>query len=357
MAKINVIIADTDAIYLNHLSNYLMQHMDAISVFTFTAKENLEKFLNENTKKIDVIAVTEDLLDETVIHSEISVKILLTDGTLSDYEEIEAVNKYQRAGNFVSDILTIYAEKTGHIEAVISGDKKTEIIGVYSPVGGSGKTTVSAALSAALAAGGKKVFYLNAEKINSTANIFNHADNGNMSDVYLAAISKGDNIGLKIVSNKYVDPEWGISYINPSESSLEINEVSTEKFLTLMNEFEKLGEFDYVIIDFDSEFSKYKAEVLKKCDKIVMPVVDGVLQTGKINLFVKELGMYEELGEILRKSIIVHNRKETNGGNVVIDGCEPTAAIPMSPILNNITEIPYAISKVMDIMSEVIVQI
>lgn len=362
MAKINIVLADSDELYLNHLSNYLMEHVNTLEVFAFSTKESLIKFIGDKSNKIDVIAFTEDLIDGTIKVANIPAKILLSDGTFSELEEFERVNKYQKAENFVKDILLIYAEKTGRVEAVSTGDKDTKIIGFYSPVGGSGKTTLALACSQVLSGQGKRVFYLNAEKINSTVDVLNKADGGSLSDLYLTVKTKGANISLRIMANKYTDTDSGISYINPAESSLEINEITSDEFGKLLAEFENLGEFDYVIVDFDSEFSKEKIKLLDKCDVIISPVTPENTPLVKTKLFIKELGMYDEFKELKQKFVFVLNKSVAQSNAVVqnsglMSECEIKANISISPILSDINNILHSGNSLGQIMSGIIASI
>lgn len=359
MAKINIVLADSDELYLNHLSNYLMEHVNTLEVFAFSTKDSLIKFIGDKTNKIDVIAFTEDLMDGTIKVADIPAKILLSDGTFSELEEFESVNKYQKAENFVKDILLIYAEKTGRVEAVSTGDKDTKIIAFYSPVGGSGKTTLALSCAQILAGHGKRVFYLNGEKINSTVDVLNKADNGSLSDLYLTVKTKGANISLRIMANKYTDTDSGISYINPAESSLEINEMLPEEFRKLLTEFENLGEFDYVIVDFDSEFSKEKIKILDKCDVIIAPITPENTPLAKTKLFIKELGMYDEFKELKQKIVFVLNKSVAQSGTIVqasgiMSECEIKANISISPILSDINNILHSGSSLGQIMSGII---
>ena len=336
MAKINIVIADSDELYLNHLANYLVEHVNTFEVFSFTTKDSLIKFVGDKSNKIDIIAFTEDLMDGTISVANVPAKILLSDGSFTELTDFESVNKYQKAEKFINDILLIYAEKTGHIEAVSLGDKDTKVIGFFSPVGGSGKTTLALGTAYALASQGKRVFYLNAEKINSTTEVLNEAASGNLSDLYLSVKTKGANVGLKIMANKYTDSN-NISYINPSESSLEINELTTDEFGKLMKEFENLGDFDVVIVDFDAELNKDKVKLLESVDRVFTPFTPESLSIAKMKLYIKELGMYDELKNLLEKTYPVLNKVSAQS-NVYIQNSGITnvvdikANVQLSPI-------------------------
>lgn len=362
MAKINIVLADSDELYLNHLSNYLMEHVSTLEVFAFSTKDSLIKFIGDKSNKIDVIAFTEDLMDEAVRTADIPAKVLLSDGTFSELEDFESVNKYQKAESFVKAILLIYAERTGRVEAVSTGDKNTKIIGFYSPIGGSGKTTLALSCAQILAGQGKRVFYLNAEKINSTVDVLNKADSGSLSDLYLTVKTKGANISLRIMANKYTDTDSGVSYINPAESSLEINEITPEEFRRLLTEFEALGEFDYVLVDYDSEFSKEKIKLLDKCDVIIAPITPETTPLTKIRLFIKELGMYDEFTEIKQKFVYVLNKSVAQSNAIVQSSglageCEIKANISISPILSDLNNIFHSQNSLGQIMSGILASI
>ncbi len=346
MAKINIVIADSDELYLNHLANYLIEHVNTFEVFSFTTKESLIKFIGDKSNKVDVIAFTEDLMDGTISVADVPAKILLSDGTFTELTEFDSVNKYQKADKFISDILLIYAEKTGHIEAVSLGDKETKLIGFFSPVGGSGKTTLALGTAYALAAQGKRVFYFNAEKLNSTTEVLCEGPSGSLSDLYLAVKTKGANVGLKIISNKYTDGN-NLSYINPSESSLEINELTTDEFVKLMKEYETLGEFDVVVVDFDSEFSKDKIKILDTMDRIFVPFTPESLSIAKMKLYVKELSMYDELKSIKDKTYPVLNKVSPQSNayvqsSGVANTVEIKASVALSPVFADLKNLLHS---------------
>lgn len=359
MAKINIVIADLDGLYLHHLTNYLIEHMHTLDVCSFTDKDGFIKYVGDRSNKIDVIAFTEEFMDETVRLSSAPAKILLSDGTYTELEGMDSVNKYQKAEKFINDILMIYADKTGRVEAVTTGDKATKLIGFYSPVGGCGKTTLAVAAAYALAAQGRRVFYLNAEKINSTSTVLNNAGSGSMSDLYLTVKTKGANIGLRIIANKYTDTHLNISYINPAESSLEINELTTNEFLKLLNEFEQLGEFDVVIIDFDDEFSKEKISVLSVMDKIFVPFTTEYTSMSKIGLYMKELGMYDELKDILDKTVLILNKSNQQSASILqnsglLNRYDVRANILLSPVFADMNNLLNSGNTVVQVMSKVI---
>jgi cellulose biosynthesis protein BcsQ len=349
MAKINIVLADFDELYLNKLADYFMEKAGMFDVCSFTSKESLGKYISDRQNKVDIILFAEELSDEAINAHEIPVKIFLSDGTFSGVTGFETVNKYQKTEKLVNTILMIYAEKTGRVEAVTTGDKKTKVIGVYSPVGGCGKTTMALALAMDLAGRGKRVFYLNYEIINSTTELLNTAPGGSLSDVLLAVKTKGANVGLRVMANKYADSATKISFINPPESALEINELTVAEQIRLIRELDALGEFDAVIVDFDSGFSASKADLLDVCDAILMPFTEDGVSLGKIRLLMNEFRMHGELDGLFRKIHLAVNKINSNINTdlqqVGISSVKPVeVAMPLSPTAADIRNLSYAVS-------------
>ncbi len=359
MAKINFVIADSDELFLKQLVNYLIGHMNNLDICSFTTKDSLVNYISDRSNKVDIIAFTEDLMDQTISSANIPAKIVMGDGSISMLDEFASVNKYQKAEKFINDILMVFAEKTGHIEAVSAGDKNTKIVGFFSPVGGCGKTTLALSTAYALGLQGKRVFYLNVERINSTADFLNDASNGNMSDIYLTAKTKGGNIGLRIIANKYFDAERNFSYINPSESSLEINELTGKEFKNIIESFDKLGEFDVVVLDFDAEFNKDKAFMLSAADVVFMPFSADTMSVSKMSLMMKEIKMYDEFGELVEKVRPVLNKSDARSISVLqnsglSDICSIFANISFSPIFADIENVFHSGDSMVQILSGII---
>lgn len=347
MAKINIVMADSDELYLNKITNYLLEKASDFEICSFTSKESMIKFITDKGNKIDVIAFSEDLLNDAISAANISVKILLTDGSYTDIKDFEILNKYQKAEKFVNDIRMIYADKTGHIEAVKTGNKNTKIVGVYSPVGGCGKTTISIALAMAIAKRGNRVFYFNCEVINSTTDLFNNAPSGNMSEVYLAMKTKGANAELKIIANKYEDPTTNITYINPAESTLELNELSISELKSLTEILGKISQFDVVIVDFDSSFDERKMEILSVCDDILMPFSPDLLSINKMSVLMNEFRIHRNLRELFNKIHLVVNKFDTHKSielqnSNITNHKEIEASIPISSMFYDLRNLAYS---------------
>ena len=362
MAKIRIALADTDELYLNKLADYFMEKANQFSACFFSAKESFAKYIldcqNSNCNdKADIIVFSEDFVDDTLLTADFTAKILFTDNSFSNISGFDIVNKYQKTELLVNALLLIYAEKTGHLEALKNSGKITKIIGVYSPVGGCGKTTIALMLAMLLADSEKRVFYLNYEIINSTAYFLNTAPHGSLTDVLLSLKTKGANTGLRLLANVFTDNRTKISFINPAESALEINELTLAEQIKLFQALVELYEFDYIVTDFDSGFPHFKQDLLQCCDFILMPTTLEKTSLSKISLLLKELTMRPELEELFSKIYLAANKADNQLiGNLqscgILDIKPLEFAIPLSPTLKEPENIPLLLDSMRPIFRD-----
>lgn len=320
MAKLNIVILDNDRIFMEKTSNYLINKTQKFTVSVFSDLERFKEFISN--KKQDIILFSEDYLEEIEKYKTDAIKIIMAETLISESQEYASVKKYQKIDIFVRDILFIYAEKTGDSSYIQSDDVENKLISVYSPVGGSGKTTLAILLAKALALSGENVLYLNFERVSSMAGIFNNNSINNMTEIFLTAKMNKKNIAAKILANMLQNQISKIYYINPAESSSEYAQVTDEEIMEIINAAESLDEISYVIIDFVGEFNKRVFDVLQKSRKIVFPYLGHDLSRQKVAVFIEEMKKLKYEGSILEKTIFVENcvtdEEETDDASIKI---------------------------------------
>lgn len=114
MAKIQVVIADTDDIYVEHLARYLMENAEQCEVSTFSAKDSFLRYICST--HTDILLIDRGMVDSELNRADIAVKILLSvDG--SSESGYEAVRKYQKTESVLQEVLLKYAEATGNVDS------------------------------------------------------------------------------------------------------------------------------------------------------------------------------------------------------------------------------------------------
>lgn len=341
MKKINIAIADKDSVYLDRLTNYFVMSAQSFEVFSFTTLDNLIQALTSGTTDIDILMLDEEMRCAAIDRCNISVKILLSNANRDSEDDYHILSKYQKTSDLANAIALLYAKASGHENDFATGNTGTKLIGFYSPIGGSGKTTLSLALAHVLGQRQKKVFYLGMERIDSTCGILSDAAKMSVSDLLVAVHCHEPGIGLQVLTKLYSDPKLGFSYIAPPESSLELNEISSAEQIEILDILAKLGQFDYVVLDFDSELNENKIQLLERCDQIVVPIVADLIGVNKLLRFCRESELRNEVRTLWSKFLFVLNRS-VPGAEVylrqrgVLDRCTPLATVATSQAMANI---------------------
>ena len=341
MPRINMVIADCDKAYVNRLVNYLTEKNNQLSISFFTEIRSLISYISNRTNNINILLFSVDMYCPEIDSANISTKLILSDGAYATQEKYETVNKYQRADDFINEVLIKYASDTGNV-GVMSGDKKdgTNIIAVYSPSGGCGKTVLALALARMCASNNKKTLYLNYEKINSTVNLFEKAGKYTMSEIFLEAKASGGNPGIKTMMCANLDEDAGFYYINPPECAGEYNEMTGREIAGIVSSIREVNQFDTVVIDMDNGYTEPNFLVLSECDRIVMPFTTKKVSVDKIKYFIRETRINEKLNGVSDKLILIEN-KSKGGADTYFEDMQIMARIPQSNLLDNFENIPY----------------
>lgn len=351
MKKLRIVIADQEKTYIESLSTYLRVSDDASRFIPsfFTSKAALKEFLSTNDL-VDILLISPAYYDESLhISSETSL-IFLEDSEIKQNDaesDRQAVYRYQRLNQLIANILAIYYERNQQAGKLLARSKQTEVITVYSPVGGSGKSTIAANLSKQLALNNLKVFYLNLELLNTTSLFFQSEEDHPSLQIYYYVKSESPQLLSKIEALKKYDAHSNVSYFDISISADELLEFNEGDVARLINGIVETGTYDFVVVDLDSSLHERSIAALKECDRIVWPISNdeqSLLKTASIlaeeeRVFGKDKILKDKLILIMNKHYgeIAHNENEYG---LSIDGYLPLIESwlikqPRGAILNN----------------------
>ena len=329
MAKLSIVIVDSDEAYAEGLINYLTDNYShKFKVSYFTTHSFLKGCLSEEGKSIDILLISPELYESSLPVAKVNTVILLSNGRLEEvHKNYNAINKFQIGDKLVGNILKIYSEKNPGEIQIQNDNKRTKIVGVYSPVGGSGKTSIAVGIALQCANRGMAVFYLNFEGIASTSLFFDSQSDQNLSNILLLLKDKIKNLNLKIESTRAIDLQTGIHYFAPPESVFEYEEISPDEIKYLIEQIKQMGCYDAVVIDMSSNLNSRNMAVLEACDEVFTIITQEPVSVVKTGVLIKELDMMlgkrginlnEKLTFILNKcdlSILTHNHQELGLGD------------------------------------------
>lgn len=338
--KISIVIADEDSLYLKQLTNYLVKETDNFEVYAFGSKGSLCSFLADGTVEVDILLLTEGMICPETDNCA-AVKILLAEDNWQ-HMGYESVAKYQKTADLLKQVTLVFGTHSSRADELIRGTRSSKIIGVYSPVGGSGKTSIALLLAHCIGLRGKRAFYLNYERVDSTRELLAAKAQIGVSELLVAVHAKEQNIGLSLLTKLYEAPKLGFAYVNPADSGLEFNEVPLDEQMELVSQLSRTNSFDAVILDFDSELSIDKLQLLGCCDSVVTPFLPDVISLNKLKQFLHELKLRGEENALLGKTQFVGNKMGTNLQSYLQQSglpeqCLNSIMLPVSAALANVT--------------------
>lgn len=324
MKKINLVIADEDSDYVGSLVDYLMfYHARKFSVTSFTEEAQLKEYLEDRASQPEILLVGGTFYEKLgdLLQARHSLIIFLTSEKIkSEKKETgqvkgRSINKYQYGDKIVTEILQIFAEETSLSYAFPPACQKTKIMGVYSPIGGVGKTTLAIGASIQSAWEGKSCFYLNLENMASTSLYFTGEQEENISSILYFLKNNRRNLSLHLEKAKCVDPVYKIAYYHPPDSILDFNEDLTEELSILLKELRATSQYERIFVDMSSEINRNNLAVLRACDELILVAEQKMSAVTKIKGMFKELRLLgsREGWDISDKFHLVLNKERAVG--------------------------------------------
>jgi len=256
--------------YVNLKKSHLFQ------VRMCTDKEQLVKAFAE--EEIEILLITAELYEVCKSFIRDECVILLSEGSLpSELCIYPAVYKYQSVENILREIMYYYSEQDNK-EAYFTGIKKdNRVIGVYSPVGGIGKTMFALTLGQTLAAN-QNVLYLNLEECSGFSE-FLGGTHWNLSD--LIYFLRQNKTPFLYRLNSVVQKLDRMDYIAPCDSYMDFQQITVEEWQHLLYLIRTQSSYDSVILDFGN-VTGHEVELLRQCDGIYVSVRQDIVSQAKI---------------------------------------------------------------------------
>ena len=259
---LKLLIVSGDIDYVEHLSGVLAErYSDTFEVHGCSSVDVLREILKGH--KFDVALIEPALLGEVGV-SGIELPLVMRSG--SDRtpvpEKLDCVAKYQRVSAIVREILEKYARSNPSIS--MGSESNTRLTAVWSPRGGSGKTSVSLACAAGKVAAGKKVAYFSLQPFSDGAAYFQQTGKS-VSTIFGA---DGGSLGLLAQSIRLQDRGSGVLYFCDPSNYDDICELTGSDVEALLKGL-AYG-VDELVVDLSSEWNEKTARVFDMADTVIV---------------------------------------------------------------------------------------
>ncbi|HEX7056443.1 MAG TPA: hypothetical protein VF260_04500 [Bacilli bacterium] len=269
MGRVKLVVCDRDAAYLSSFGRFVRtsEYMDKVTLKCFTDEHLYRQFILSG-ETADLLLVAPEMVIDSDAESACGRLVLLLDNErMRQHADVPAVAKYRPLRQLLTHLLEMVAENT--LKDAEGGKGKGKIVAVYSPSGGSGKTTVAFNLARSFARQHLRAVYLNMELHHAVPVIMNSSPHHEPSELVYHLKEQNPQLHQIIEKRKIRHPEFGFEAIIPPEHSDEWLEANEDDISCLFKQIAGANATDFLVADIDGAFHQALQAALKTADCVV----------------------------------------------------------------------------------------
>lgn len=267
MARPRIILADTDENYIMSIQlKFIEEFYEKVDLEIITDSGYFEQ-LFLTPQRVDILVVSESLYEGNVQKHNIGKIFLMTE---ENEEEDTADLNLDRIFKYTSikEIFNKIINKSANILQIAAAKKNDpQIILVYSPVGGVGKTTVALGICNSLKRNYKKVLYLDAEHFHTFQHLLVNDTPIASHEIYAKMARNGDDLYQEIGHTVRTE---NFSYLPPLKAPLMSLGISMDIYRNIANGAKRSLDYDYIVMDTDSVLDEEKSRLMVMADKVAI---------------------------------------------------------------------------------------
>ena len=297
MRRRQIAVCDEEPDYTQRFARYANRYRDPLfMVHGYTDIQELVKDTKDHPA--DIILLSPKLAKEFSGGTQTGQIIYLTDEEYQDEESsYPVIYKSQSCPQILRQAYSIYADGTPANLGVALRLREMKRIGVFSPVGRTGKTSFALALGKELAKK-RRTLYLNMEEFSGFEVLYPWGDSWTLSELIYFMKQEKSAFACKLES--MIGQIGGLDYIPPVKLPIELRMIGKEDWERLLGILEKESRYEFVILDLSCGVEGV-FDLLEQCDEVYMPI--GTDETAQAKLWqYKETLKLLEMEDILEKT-------------------------------------------------------
>ncbi|GAB6926921.1 hypothetical protein JCM10914A_09040 [Paenibacillus sp. JCM 10914] len=311
MITARIVLAIQDSLYVEPLLDYVQAsgYATAVQAKAFTQKERFLDYMNSG-ERCDLVVADAQMLEEWMNSGNSAVPWLLlrdehTSSAAGEGGNITA--RYQPLPQLLEIIMRCCQGASVKKERLLMDS--TPIIGVVSPIGGSGKSTVAMNMAKQFAVLGLRVFYLNLETVNSSLLFMGQTDGDKsftrlMYDIKASQESPGKE---QVSLASYIKEHEALKCdtFEPTAHIKELMEITSGDVNVLLTSLISSGQYDIIIADTDQYNSEAVQTVLQQAGLVLWILLDDMMSMHKTGMWIHQL---EREDPVIFKTVMQRSR-------------------------------------------------
>ena len=274
-------VCDLEVEYAYNFMEYLNNKKSIpFEIQAFTSPEVLCDYAREHP--IEILLISGKAMNDMVKQLDVGMLIILSEGVHNPgLDHYPSVYKYQSSDGMLREIMSYYgADKTPHSQTQVL-KRQTRVIGVYSPIGRTQKTSFALTLGQILAKS-QAVLYLNLENFSGFDQLLEQRFEHTLSDLLYFIRQENMNLSYKMAS--MTESLQNLDFIPPALSPMDIQCTTYEEWTSLLEMIIKETRYEIVILDLGDGVQNL-FQTLEACDQIYVPIRNDVISAAKITQF------------------------------------------------------------------------
>lgn len=295
-------ICDSEETYAFRMAEYIVEKGNIpYALHLFTSTEEFSIFLQNN--EISILLISESAmikLQTKKLQTKLDIPnvFVLEETGQERMEEYVYINKFQSPDKIIKTMLEQMSEFSDWTKEKTEQESRLKIIGVYSPVRRCLQTSFALTMGQLLAKE-HKVLYLNFECYSGFSQMLHKEFPADMMDmVYYFKCAK-EKLSIRLPS--IVQTINGLDFIPPGQSFLDMQGISGEKWVELLQMLEKIRDYEYLILDLTDGMNGL-FELLSRCYKIYTITKDDSFAMAKMHQYERILQL-NALDDIVSKTV------------------------------------------------------
>ncbi|NLL66982.1 MAG: hypothetical protein GX236_04685 [Clostridiaceae bacterium] len=293
MSQIRLVIADSDAIFLEKFSTYLQKKKaSGFSLELFTDKNKLVEWFR-NGDNADLIIISSSLFNELDEKPEKKNIFLLRDCAESLIPRgFNGMSKYMPADQIMKEILSLCSE---YIPQDINDETGLGQINLVLYADGSDALNpLAQGIAYIKATKGKRTFFLNLDEF-SNIDCYFHCDNTKgLSEMIYYVKSQKDNLSLKAEVCTSYDSETGLYFMKGHNNPEDVTNLNEEELSALIKSIQKSSPYEEIIISRAYLTDQLNMILLNEAQKIYISALNYPTSLHRLLKIGDQISLYEE---------------------------------------------------------------